>query len=126
MIFNTNPAKTHNQPGHTAEDYVRRREEAGSGTAKRSKLACLLKTLASSPADRAWCRYGLVVLCKSRLGQEGVGTILDRLVTMAVEELFESSWGLKNVEQMVSCVRTQLEKYNLAPTRWARRRALGA
>eukprot|EP00752_Nemacystus_decipiens_P004600 g4199.t1 len=82
-----------NKNGHTAEDYVRRREESDVGTADRGMLTRLLRTLASSPADRAWCRHGLVVLCKARLGQEGVGTILDRLVTMAEEELFESSWG---------------------------------
>lgn len=79
-----------------------KREEADAGTAKRGVLTSLLRTLASSPADRAWCRHGLVVLCKSRLGPEGVGTVLDRLVTLAEEELFESSWGLKQGEQMVS------------------------
>lgn len=101
-VFEANPANFCNQSGHTAEDYVRRREEADAGSAKRGMLTTLLRTLASSPADRAWCRHGLVVLCKSRLGPDGVGTILDRLVTMADEELFESSWDSKNGEQMVS------------------------
>lgn len=51
--------------------------------------------LASSPSDRTWCRRGLVVLCKARLGQEGIGTLLHRLVTLEEEELFDSSWGSK-------------------------------
>lgn len=104
VCLNANPAIFHTQSGHTAEDYVRRRQEADAGTAKRGMLTRLLRTLASSPADRAWCRHGLVVLCKARLGQEGVGTILDRLVTMAEEELFESSWGSKKGEKTVSFI----------------------
>lgn len=58
-----------------------------------SALAGLRRMLDSSSVDRGWCRRGLVILGKSRLGQEGMGTILERLVTMAEEELFESAWG---------------------------------
>ena len=80
---------------------MRRREEADAGISTRGMPTRLLRTLASSPADRAWCRHGLVVLCKARLGQEGIGAILDRLVTMAEEELFESSWGSKEGEHVM-------------------------
>lgn len=83
---------------------MRRRHEADSGSAKhRGVLEGLLRMLASSPTDRAWCRHGLIVLYKARLGQEGMGTVLDRLVTMAEEELFETSWGSKRGDCAVVC-----------------------
>lgn len=83
---------------------MRRRHEAESGSANhQGALASLLRMLASSTADRAWCRHGLVVLYKARLSQEGMGTVLDRLVTMVEEELFETSWGSKRGDCAVLC-----------------------
>ncbi|CAM9753486.1 unnamed protein product [Scytosiphon promiscuus] len=86
--------------GRTAEYYAKREDENsggyGVGGGKQRAQDSLLQLLRTSPADRAWCRHGLVILCKARLGPGAVGTVLDRLVTMEEEALFEKSWAAEN------------------------------
>ncbi|CAM9232170.1 unnamed protein product [Ectocarpus fasciculatus] len=80
--------------GHTPDHYAKaRRGGQGGGGAKQRAQESLLQLLGTSSADRAWCRHGLVILCKARLGHGAVGTVLDRLVTLEEEELFEKSWA---------------------------------
>lgn len=85
--------------GRTAEHYieVQRRESGicGGGSAKQRAHESLLQLLKTTPADRAWCRHGLVILCKARLGHGAIGTVLDRLVTLEEEELFEKTWAME-------------------------------
>ncbi|CAM9964633.1 unnamed protein product [Ectocarpus sp. 12 AP-2014] len=80
--------------GHTPDHYAKaRRGGQGGGGAKQRALESLLQLLGTTSSDRAWCRHGLVILCKARLGHGAVGTVLDRLVTLEEEELFEKSWA---------------------------------
>lgn len=86
--------------GRTAEFYAKRQDQSsggiGGGGGKQRAQDSLLQLLGTTPAERAWCRHGLVILCKARLGPGAVGTVLDRLVTMEEEELFEKSWAAEN------------------------------
>lgn len=86
--------------GRTAEYYAKRQDQSsggnGGGGGKQRAQDSLLQLLGTSTADRAWCRHGLVILCKARLGPGAVGTVLDRLVTMEEEELFEKAWAAEN------------------------------
>ncbi|CAN0546408.1 unnamed protein product, partial [Ectocarpus sp. 8 AP-2014] len=80
--------------GHTPEHYAKaRRSGQGGGGVKQRAQESLLQLLGTTSSDRAWCRHGLVILCKARLGHGAVGTVLDRLVTLEEEELFEKSWA---------------------------------
>ena len=85
--------------GHTAEYYTKVQlqdsNSLGGGGAKQRALESLLQLLRTTPTDRAWCRHGLVILCKTRLGHGAIGTVLDRLVTLEEEELFEKSWAVE-------------------------------
>ena len=85
--------------GRTAEDCIRLQQQDGSGLgaggAKQRAQESLLQLLHTTAADRAWCRHGLVILCKTRLGQGAIGTVLDRLVTLEEEELFEKAWAME-------------------------------
>eukprot|EP00903_Cladosiphon_okamuranus_P006770 g6602.t1 len=86
--------------GRTAEDCIKRQQQSsgsgpGASGAKQRAQASLLQLLHTTAADRAWCRHGLVILCKTRLGQGAIGTVLDRLVTLEEEELFEKSWAVE-------------------------------
>lgn len=85
--------------GRTAEDCIKLQQQDGAGLgasgAKQRAQESLLHLLHTTPADRAWCRHGLVILCKTRLGQGAIGTVLDRLVTLEEEELFEKSWAVE-------------------------------
>ncbi|CAM9226423.1 unnamed protein product, partial [Pylaiella littoralis] len=85
--------------GRTAEECIEMQRRGsgarGDGSAKQRAHESLLQLLRTTPADRAWCRHGLVILCKARLGQGAIGTVLDRLVTLEEEELFEKAWALE-------------------------------
>ncbi|CAN0435847.1 unnamed protein product, partial [Laminaria digitata] len=86
LIWGADDTATDNN-GFTASDYFRQIE----GKRHQQKPPLLMD---SSPAAKAWCRHGLsVVLCKARLGPLAVKAMLDRLVTMEEEELFERSWS---------------------------------
>ena len=86
LIWGADDTATDNN-GFTASDYFGQIE----GKRHQQKPPLLMD---SSPAEKAWCRHGLsVVLCKARLGPQAVKAMLDRLVTMEEEELFERSWS---------------------------------
>ena len=86
LIWGADDTATDNN-GFTASDYFR--QIAGKRYQQQPPML-----MDSGPAAKAWCRHGLsVVLCKARLGKLAVKAMLDRLVTIEEEELFERSWS---------------------------------
>lgn len=97
-----------NNNGHTPEDCIRRKEGEEGPSQQEVEL---LQLLGSSREDRGWCRRALLaVLCKARLGQDGVGALMGRLVTMEEEQLFEQSWGERKGEPAVAFMCVCLEQ----------------